>query len=95
MKAGGVQTLGREQGFPYLDDPRSAAGPTMLIAKVQHTPGVVCMQDVSAVMKKRGTKYADTDMNAMLSHSSYPGTYSVTGGKGGESQAFQDRYNTK
>jgi hypothetical protein len=57
------------------------------------------MQDISATMKKRGRKYADNaahEMNPMLSHSSYPSTYAVDGtAKGGESQAFLDRYNTK
>jgi len=54
-EGGDIEVFNKDNGFPYYDDPRSPAGPTQLIAKVQHTPGVVCLQDISSVMAKRGS----------------------------------------
>lgn len=78
-------------GFPAYDDPLSPSGPTQAIAKVQHTPGVACFQDISDVLALRKTKgtVAGPTLRPMLSHAAYPtgyaymkdadGTYKVSG----------------
>lgn len=70
------------EGFPSYDDPKSASGPAQAIAKCQHTPGVLCEQDISETLalsrKLKGN--VPTKNRPMMSHSSYPqalkdGTY--------------------
>ena len=92
-KGGSGKPVFVRDGFPSYDDPLSPSGPTQAIAKVQHTPGVVCFQDISDVMALRKTKGAadvGSQLRPMLSHSAYPteyryvkdstdGTYKVSG----------------
>ena len=58
------------------EDPRSPSGTQQVIAKVQHTPGVICQQDVSDVMSLAKTKLSysqgSKEPQPMLTHSSYP-----------------------
>ena len=61
-----------KDGFPAFDDPKSASGPTQVIALCQHTPGVECKQDLSALMLKLQTSKTYSGIKPMLSHSSYP-----------------------
>ena len=70
------------EGFPSYDDPKSASGPAQAIAKCQHTPGVLCEQDVSETLalSKKLKGNVPTKNRPMMSHSSYPqalkdGTY--------------------
>ena len=69
-------------GFPSYDDPKSASGPSQAIAKCQHTPGVICEQDISETLalSKKLKGNVPTKSREMMSHSSYPqalkdGTY--------------------
>ena len=64
-----------KEGFPAFNDPMSASGPQQAIAKCQHTPGVICNQDISDLLRKSRTRDYSTktpEMMNMLSHSSYP-----------------------
>ena len=63
-----------KDGFPYYNDPLSPSGPAQAIAKVQHTPGVICQQDISDVlMKSKTRKSKDAPLiQPMLQHSAYP-----------------------
>ena len=63
-----------EDGFPAYNDPLTASGPQQAIAKCQHTPGVICVQDISDVMSKSKTRDVNLmkELSPMLSHSSYP-----------------------
>ena len=90
-KGGSGKPVFVRDGFPAYDDPLSPSGPTQAIAKVQHTPGVACFQDISDVMALRKTKgtVAGPTLRPMLSHAAYPteyaymkdadGTYKVSG----------------
>jgi hypothetical protein len=71
-KSGKIATVAR--GFPAFDDPRSPSGPIQVIAKVQHTPGVVCTQDISNELSLASTRKSKANFKPlpMLSHSSYP-----------------------
>lgn len=75
FKDGTVATI--REGFPSFDDPRSPSGPTQAIARVQHTPGVVCEQDISdlLVLSKTRKRPVPTENRQMLSHSAYPKEY--------------------
>lgn len=59
-------------GFPSIDDPKSPSGPAQAIAKVQHTPGVVCVQDISDALSLSSRRKSISEPLPMLSHSSYP-----------------------
>ncbi len=59
-------------GFP-VEDPRGPSGAAQVIARVQHAPGVVCMQDVSELMSKSSKRRAE--MRPMLSHAAYPAEF--------------------
>jgi hypothetical protein len=61
-----------EEGFPSYDDPKSPSGPAQVIAKVQHTPNVICQQDISDAMSKLAAKSQAYEMRPMLSHNPYP-----------------------
>ena len=77
-----------------------------LHVRVQHTPGVVCLQDISNIMTKRNNPNSrraasSSYINTMLSHSSYPSSYayskgvSTYGEKGvGENELFINRYSS-
>lgn len=67
-----------------IEDPKSASGSAQLIAKCQHTPGVVCRQDVSDVLKLAKTRktYIGKALNDQLSHNSYPTEFSYDAEKG-------------
>jgi len=54
FKDGTVATV--KEGFPSFDDPKSPSGPAQAIAKVQHTPGVVCEQDIADVLALSKTR---------------------------------------
>eukprot|EP01036_Dinobryon_divergens_P024948 gene24947-33443_t len=60
------------EGFPSIDDPKSPSGPAQAIAKVQHTPGVVCVQDISDALSLSSRRKLIAEPRPMLSHSSYP-----------------------
>lgn len=62
------------EGFPSYEDPKSPSGPTQVIAKVQHTPGVVCYQDISEalLLTSKSKKSGIPRPLPMLSHSTYP-----------------------
>lgn len=64
-----------KEGFPAYDDPLGPSGPIQAIARVQHAPGVVVLQDITDVLKltKRGA--GSGEMKPMLKHSSYPKEY--------------------
>ena len=74
-----------QDGFPAFDDPLSPSGPAQAIALCQHTPGVVCMQDISDVMQLSKTKKqlgeGGKKILPMLSHSSYMNEYAYDGAK--------------
>ena len=71
-KAEGVMVEVRE-GFPSFDDPKSPSGPAQAIAKIQHTPGVVCVQDISDALSLSSKRKAIiSEPRPMLSHNSYP-----------------------
>lgn len=75
LKEDGKSFLVKE-GFPAYDDPLSPSGPSQAIAKVQHTPGVTCYQDISDAMILSKTRRITTvDLKPMLSHSSFPEDY--------------------
>jgi len=63
-----------KEGFPAFDDPKSPSGPTQAIAKCQHTPGVVCVQDVTDLLKmtKRGGSSRVSSPRPLLQHAAYP-----------------------
>lgn len=63
-----------EDGFPAYNDPRTASGPQQAIAKCQHTPGVVCVQDISDILSKSKTRDVNQmkEPAPMLTHSNYP-----------------------
>ena len=61
-------------GFPSFDDPLSPSGPAQAIAACQHTPGVVCMQDISEAMKLSRTGRTGI-AQPLLSSSSYPAEF--------------------
>jgi len=65
------------QGFPAYDDPLSPSGPAQAIAKVQHTPGVICMQDISDALKLAKTSKISAT-KPMLSSSAFPREYAYT-----------------
>ena len=72
-KSGDVSVV--KEGFPSYDDPRSPSGPAQAIAKVQHTPGVICQQDISDAMlksKTRKNKNDSSELKPMLQHAGYP-----------------------
>ena len=80
FKDGTVASI--REGFPAYDDPKSASGPAQAIAKCQHTPGVICEQDISETLSlsKKLKGNVPTKNRPMMSHSSYPqalkdGTY--------------------
>ena len=56
------------------EDPKSPSGSAQLMAKCQHTPSVVCQQDVSDALRltKKKSTYIGKSLNDQLSHSSYP-----------------------
>lgn len=62
-----------KEGFPAYNDPKSPSGPAQAIAKVQHTPGVICEQDISDVLllstTRRQTKPSTIPMQTQ---SKYP-----------------------
>jgi hypothetical protein len=60
------------EGFPSIDDPKSPSGPAQAIAKVQHTPGVVCVQDISDALSLSSRRKLISEPRPMLSHSLYP-----------------------
>ena len=74
-KTGEVSVV--KDGFPYYNDPLSPSGPAQAIAKVQHTPGVICQQDISDVlMKSKTRKSKDVPIiKPMLQHSAYPKSF--------------------
>jgi hypothetical protein len=79
------------------EDPMSPSGPTQVIARVQHTPGVVCEQDISGAMSALKRTKA-VSMRPMLSSNPYPKNYAYSPGeyKGqGETKDFLNRYNGK
>ena len=57
-----------------IEDPKSPSGVAQLMAKCQHTPSVICQQDVSDALRltKKKSTYIGKDLNDQLSHSSYP-----------------------
>lgn len=72
-KTGDISVV--KEGFPSYDDPRSPSGPAQAIAKVQHTPGVICQQDISDALLKsttRKNKNGNSELKPMLQHAAYP-----------------------
>lgn len=67
------------EGFPTAD-PKTPSGPEQVIALCQHTPGTVCVQDLTEllarVQAKRGL--GPTNVKPMLSSSSYPKASELT-----------------
>ena len=57
-----------------LDDPKSPSGPAQVIARVQHQPNVVCIQDIGDVLKTTSKKSVQGDQKKMFlsGQSPYP-----------------------
>ena len=62
-----------EVPLPF-DDPKSPSGPAQVIARVQHTPGVICQQDIGDILKTTKKKNVAGIQNAMFlsGQSPYP-----------------------
>ena len=57
-----------------FDDPKGPSGPAQLIAKCQHTLGVVCSQDVSDALRlaKSRATYLGKPLNTLIESNQYP-----------------------
>lgn len=92
---GDVGFMYEKDGFPAYDDPKSRSGPAQIIARVQHSPGVICEQDISDVIATLSNKKVKTQ--PLLKSNPYPKTYAFYPEEylGGEDNTFLNRYNGK
>ena len=65
-------------GFPAYDDPLSPSGPQQAIAKVQHTPGTICVQDISEALALSKTAKREGAQRPLVSSSAFPKEYAYT-----------------
>ena len=65
-------TVTEAEGFPAYNDPLSPSGPSQIIARVQHSPKVIVLQDLSELMGKSTKGKGAYEPKPMLKHNPYP-----------------------